>query len=52
MLEKAAKDALLQIEEKRYTDAFKNREVLGIAMAFCGKEMRYAYQAQTSVVNR
>ncbi len=42
-LEKTTQSALIQISDKRYTDAFKG-EILAIGMAFCGKKMIGTYK--------
>ena len=42
-LEEDAREALIQIEDKKYTYAFpQNTRILMIGMAFCGKEMQAA----------
>jgi hypothetical protein len=43
MLESTAKEALTQIVDKKYTDAFHGQEVLCIGIAFCGKELAFEF---------
>ncbi len=46
-LTQTAEDALTQIQDKRYTSAFKTGEILCIGIAFCGKELRYSWKILT-----
>jgi hypothetical protein len=48
LLQKTAQDALAQITDKHYTDAFSG-SILALGMSFHGKEMRYAYKVIQSI---
>eukprot|EP00916_Digyalum_oweni_P018688 GHVL01031242.1.p1 GENE.GHVL01031242.1~~GHVL01031242.1.p1 ORF type:complete len:479 (+),score=79.94 GHVL01031242.1:182-1438(+) len=50
LLKKTAKDAILQIKEKRYITTLKQEEiksVLAIGLAFCGKEVELVYTKES-----